>query len=68
MPFAHINGMNLNYEIAGTGPAVVFLHGGNGNSRDWANQIPVLSPKYKVIALDIQGHGKSDAPKNEEAY
>ena len=68
MPFAHINGMNLNYEIAGTGPAVVFLHGGNGNARDWANQIPVLSPKYKVIALDIQGHGKSEAPKSEDEY
>jgi len=68
MPIANINGMNLNYELAGKGPAVVFLHGGNGNARDWANQVPVLSTKYKVIALDIRGHGKSEGPKSEAEY
>ena len=68
MPIANINGMNLNYELAGKGPAVVFLRGGNGNARDWANQVPVLSTKYKVIALDIRGHGKSEGPKSEAEY
>ena len=68
MPIANINGVNLNYELAGKGPAVIFLHGGNGNARDWANQVPVLSTKYKVIAMDIRGHGKSEGPKSEEEY
>ena len=68
MPIVNINGMNLNYEITGHGPAVVFLHGGNGRAQDWANQFPVLAPDYTAIALDIRGHGKSEGPKTEAEY
>jgi pimeloyl-ACP methyl ester carboxylesterase len=68
MTLANINGVNLNYEVTGQGLAVVFLHGGNGSTQDWSNQIEVLSLKYKVVALDIRGHGKSAAPKNEAEY
>ena len=68
MPVANINGINLNYEISGRGPAVVFLHGGNGRAQDWVNQFPVLSSEYTAIALDIRGHGKSEGPKTEAEY
>ena len=68
MPIANINGVNLNYEIAGQGKAIVFLHGYTGSTQDWANQMPVLSQKYKVVALDLRGHGKSEAPSSEEEY
>lgn len=68
MTIANINGVNLNYEVAGRGKAVVFLHGMTGSTRDWANQIPALSPKYRVVALDHRGHGKSAAPRKEEEY
>jgi len=68
MPIANINGVDLNYEIAGQGEAVVFLHGMTGSTQDWANQISVLSPKYRVVALDQRGHGKSAAPSEEEQY
>ncbi len=68
MPIVNINGVNLNYESAGQGEAVVFLHGMSGSTQDWANQIPVLSPKYKVVALDHRGQGKSAAPSREEEY
>lgn len=68
MPITNINGVNLNYELTGQGQAVVFLHGGNGNTQDWVNQILVLSSKYKAVALDIRGHGKSETPKVEEEY
>ncbi len=68
MPIININGVDLNYEISGQGEAIVFLHGYTGSTQDWANQIRVLSPKYKVIALDCRGHGKSAAPSKEEDY
>ena len=68
MTVANINSVNLNYEVTGQGPAVVLIHGGNGSTQDWSNQIAVLSPKYKVVALDIRGHGKSASPKNETEY
>jgi len=68
MPIANINGVDLNYEISGQGEAVVFLHGYTGSAQDWANQVPVLSPEYRVIAPDLRGHGKSAAPSGEEDY
>ncbi len=68
MPIANINRVNLNYEVAGQGQAIVFLHGMTGSTQDWVNQISVLSPKYRVVALDCRGHGKSAAPSREEEY
>ncbi len=68
MPIANTNGINLNYEIAGQGKAIVFLHAYNGSTQDWANQMRALSPKYRVIALDFRGNGKSAAPPREEDY
>ena len=68
MPIANINGVDLNYEIAGQGEAVVFLHGMTGSTLDWTNQISILSPKYRVVALDQRGHGKSAALLGEEQY
>jgi len=70
MPVANINGVELNYETAGQseGEAIVFLHGMTGSTRDWASQVSVLSPKYRIAALDQRGHGKSAAPTEEEQY
>ena len=68
MPKANINGTDLNYEVSGQGPALIFLHGYTGSTQDWANQIRTLSPQYQVIAVDHRGHGKSSAPSREEDY
>lgn len=68
MPIANVNGVNLNYEIAGQGEAIIFLHGYTGSSQDWAKQVPVLCPKYRLVALDCRGHSKSAAPSREEEY
>jgi 2-succinyl-6-hydroxy-2,4-cyclohexadiene-1-carboxylate synthase len=68
MPVLNINDVNLNYEVASEGSAVVFLHGYTGSSQDWSNQMSALSPIYKLIALDLRGHGKSSAPSPEEQY
>jgi len=68
MPRTIINGVNLNYEDTGKGEAVVFLHGMTGSTRDWANQVSILSSKYMVITIDMRGHGHSEAPSEEEQY
>ena len=68
MPIANINGVNLNYEVSGQGPAVVFLHGMTGSTQDWSSQFSVLTPKYRCAALDQRGHGKSVASPREEDY
>jgi len=68
MPVLNINGVSVNYEVAGEGKAVVLLHGYTGSSQDWSNQMSALSPMYRVIAVDLRGHGKSSAPSRETDY
>lgn len=63
MPFAKINGINLNYEIRGTGPRVLFIH---GIGADLKNPIGIFNsplPQYfTVLAFDPRGLGESDSP------
>ncbi len=47
------------YEVAGSGQAVVFLHGFALNLREWDDQVKALSPHYRVVAFDRRGFGKS---------
>ena len=68
MPTATVNGVRLFYEDSGEGPAIILLHGYTGSHKDWAAQIPVLAEKYRVIAMDHRGHGKSAAPSSASDY
>jgi pimeloyl-ACP methyl ester carboxylesterase len=53
----------LNVEIAGKGePTLLFVHGFAGCHRDWHAQMAALSGQFRCIALDLPGHGGSDAP------
>jgi pimeloyl-ACP methyl ester carboxylesterase len=47
------------YETAGSGRAVVFIHGFALNLREWDDQVKALSPDFRVIAYDRRGFGKS---------
>lgn len=68
MPRADINGVDLYYEVSGTGPGVVLCHGYTGSHQDWMFQIPVLAKGYQVITMDHRGHGTSEAPPAPGAY
>jgi pimeloyl-ACP methyl ester carboxylesterase len=45
---------------AGDGPPILFVHGGLGEAFQWAPLLPLLAPKYRVIAVDRPGHGLAD--------
>ncbi|WP_427024747.1 alpha/beta fold hydrolase [Aureimonas ureilytica] len=63
------NGVTLNVFEAGSGPAVVLLHGFPGLAYTWRHQIPALvAAGYRVIVPDLRGYGASDAPSGIEAY
>ena len=47
------------YETAGSGRAVVFIHGFALNLREWDDQVKALSPHYRVVAYDRRGFGQS---------
>jgi pimeloyl-ACP methyl ester carboxylesterase len=55
-------GQNIKYVDVGSGPVVVLLHGLGGNSSNWAFNFAALSAKYRVIAPDQIGFGRSDKP------
>jgi pimeloyl-ACP methyl ester carboxylesterase len=59
------NGEHLAYVEMGNpnGPPVVLIHGYTDNARDWVPLIPYLSKKFRLIAVDIRGHGRSDKPE-----
>jgi len=56
-------GVRIAWESAGTGDPVLLLHGLGGGLVDWEPQVGPLSAKYRVIRLDVRGHGTSDKPK-----
>jgi len=60
--FATIDGLKLHYLTAGSGPAVILLHGYTQTSRMWRPLIPQLAAKFRVIAPDLPGIGDSDIP------
>jgi len=45
-----------------TGDAIVFLHYGGGNLMIWQRIIPHFQDRYRLILVDLKGHGKSDKP------
>lgn len=59
-----IDGLRLRVAESGSGDkSVILLHGMLGSVEDWEAVIPLLSPKYRVIAIDRPGHGYSAEPR-----
>ena len=59
---ATVYGVKIHYQEAGSGPAVILLHGLGGDVSNWAQTIGPLSQKYRVIVPDQIGFGRSDKP------
>jgi pimeloyl-ACP methyl ester carboxylesterase len=56
---AELNGLNLYYEIHGSGRPMILLHGGLGSGEMFGPILPVLAANHQVIAPDLQGHGRT---------
>lgn len=57
--YAPVNGLNLYYEIYGTGEPLILLHGGLAAIELFDEILPLLSNTRQVIAVDLQGHGRT---------
>lgn len=70
MPFADNDGVQLYYETEGTGPAVVMTHGIWTDGRDYrlTGWVDGLKDDYKLVIMDMRGHGRSDKPHDPSAY
>jgi pimeloyl-ACP methyl ester carboxylesterase len=50
----------IHFTESGTGTAVVLLHGFLENTTMWNSTVALLSKRYRVVAIDLLGHGKSE--------
>ncbi|MGL5850917.1 MAG: alpha/beta fold hydrolase, partial [Phycicoccus sp.] len=55
--------VRLNYVVGGRGPTLVLLHGYPQNWTMWRKVLPALAEHYTVVAPDLRGAGRSDAPR-----
>jgi pimeloyl-ACP methyl ester carboxylesterase len=59
MTKVHVRGIEMGYDEAGSGAAVVLLHGYPFNRSMWSEQVEALAPRFRVIAPDLRGHGET---------
>ncbi len=63
MPKIKAEAITLYYEEWGQGEPVLLLHGLGSSTQDWELQIAAFAERYRVIAVDLRGHGRSDKPR-----
>src|SRR6202171_1683955 len=67
--YAPVNGLKMYYEIHGNGDPVVLLHGSFMTiTNNWTGWIGELSKTRKVIAIEMQGHGRTADIKRDLSY
>lgn len=57
-----VNGARLWYDESGSGPAVLLLHGGLGDSGLWEPVVPFLAERFRTIRTDLRFYGRSTGP------
>ena len=63
-----INGFELNYEVAGGGEPLLWLHGFLGAGPDWKYIFKEPPSGFQLIAPDLRGHGASTNPSGEFSF
>ena len=63
LQFRTIHGYRRAFRIAGSGPAILMIHGVGDNSTTWETVHTQLAQRFTVIAPDLLGHGESDKPR-----
>ena len=60
-----LHGHRVAYRCAGSGPAIVLVHGITSTSATWERVMPYLARDFTVIAPDLIGHGESAKPRGD---
>jgi pimeloyl-ACP methyl ester carboxylesterase len=56
---AAVDDIEMFYAVYGSGPPVLFIHGGLGNADAWGFQVPAFAKDHTVVVADSRGHGRS---------
>lgn len=60
------DGQKIYYQESGSGnPTIIFIHGWLGNSEWWKDQLEYFNDQYHMVTVDLAGHGKSDASRQD---
>jgi pimeloyl-ACP methyl ester carboxylesterase len=60
------DGLKIHYKESGQGNiTLIFVHGWLGNAEWWNNQQDYFKDKYRIVQMDLAGHGKSDSTRKE---
>jgi pimeloyl-ACP methyl ester carboxylesterase len=68
MPNINRDGVEIYYEVHGSGPPLLLTHGYSSTSEMWKGQITALSKHSQLVVWDMRGHGRSDYPDDASAY
>lgn len=60
-----VDGVGIHARVAGSGPAILLLHGYPESSYMWRHVAPALTSDFTVVAADLRGYGESDAPADD---
>jgi 3-oxoadipate enol-lactonase len=63
----NVGDATINYDVAGKGPTVVFIHGWSHNISVWDDQVPAFKTRYRVVRYDSRGFGRSTGFADETA-
>lgn len=68
MPTLDRNGVQIYYEVHGSGPVILLSHGYSSTSAMWRGQVAPLSKEHTLVTWDMRGHGQSDYPEDQTQY
>lgn len=63
--YLSVHGHKLAYKRAGSGPAILLIHGMAGSASTWSAVFDRLAAHFTVLAPDLPGHGKSEKPRGD---
>ena len=68
MPTLNRDGVDIYYEVHGSGPVILLSHGYSSTSAMWRGQVSPLSKTHTLVTWDMRGHGQSDYPEDQSQY
>jgi pimeloyl-ACP methyl ester carboxylesterase len=68
MSRARLNGIEIDYEVSGSGRPVLLSHGYSATRRMWDGQHRALGDRYQVISWSMRGHGQTESPADPSQY
>jgi pimeloyl-ACP methyl ester carboxylesterase len=68
MPTVHVNGIDIWYDLRGSGPVLALNHGFFGPTDGWPKSVFDLRNHVRLLVYDVRGQGRTSAPEDPAAY